>query len=174
MTQTTIADLFAGQAPVPGPFEGSDRYTIAITLWRWNIYYNFIVVYLLSHRARVMGGSCEPTPQVTVPCTAECCTSNEPEKVTDPTVLLATRKLQGSKWRQFSPEWYKSNPWLVLCTTCLKAFARTADFAIEKECSLKKLEVGEMCFWPRALTTGKRQWKALLSMLSLIFTERLC
>ena len=44
MTQTgTIADLFAGQAPAPGPFEGSDSYTIAITLWRWNKYYNIIV-----------------------------------------------------------------------------------------------------------------------------------
>ena len=45
-----------------------------------------------------------------------------PYLVKSPPILHKTRKLQGSKWRQFSSDWYDTYPWLVLCTTTLRAY----------------------------------------------------
>ena len=43
-------------------------------------------------------------------------------QICDASIFLKTRKLQGKKWRQFCPEWYKKYPWLVLCSMRYKAF----------------------------------------------------
>ena len=43
-------------------------------------------------------------------------------------ILSKTRKLQGNKWRQFSPEWFESYTWLVLCTTTLKAYCHFCKY----------------------------------------------
>ena len=55
-------------------------------------------------------------------CTSECCASSQPLQISDAHIFQQTCKLQGKKWWQFSPEWYKTYPWLVLCSTRPKVF----------------------------------------------------
>ena len=56
-------------------------------------------------------------------CSSECCSiSYDPVQVTDGAVIRKPQKRQGQKLRRFNPEWYRVYPWLVLCTTILKAF----------------------------------------------------
>ena len=46
----------------------------------------------------------------------------QPVKISVASVLKQTRKMQGNRWRQFSVDWYKKYPWLVLCRTRFRAF----------------------------------------------------
>ena len=52
-------------------------------------------------------------------CPGKWCKETDLVQIKDASVLSLTRKLQG---RQFSSEWYRIQPWLVLCESCLKAF----------------------------------------------------
>ena len=55
-----------------------------------------------------------------------------PYQVKSPPILHQTRKLQGTKWRQFSSDWYDTYPWLVLCTTTLKAYCHFCKYCTKR------------------------------------------
>ena len=67
------------------------------------------------------GSTSNPMPVNPSICKGKCCDVVQPVQIRDKDAIQSTRKLQGKKWRQFSPDWYKSFPWLVLCTTRSKA-----------------------------------------------------
>ena len=94
------------------------------------------------------------TSEISTParCRAQCCDLDEPIQVKDKNAIRSTQKLQGKKWRQFSPDWYKSYPWLVLCTTRSKALCMYCS-----SCSKRGLLTarGGDAF----LTTGFDNWK---------------
>ena len=74
-------------------------------------------------------------------CNAECCMKkglDAPFQTLNQHVLRQTRRLQGNKWRQFSPEWYRVYPWLVLCVTTLKAFCHCCRYCYQKGMLLDK------------------------------------
>ena len=65
-------------------------------------------------------GADTPISEVSVECGAECCkdgNTGKPFQARNQSIILKTRKHQGSKLRQFSTDWYKTYPWLVLCIT---------------------------------------------------------
>lgn len=69
-------------------------------------------------------------------CTSECCKDSSvmrlPYQVKSLPILSQTRKLQGSKWRQFSPDWYDVYPWLVLCMSTLKAYCHFCKYCTRR------------------------------------------
>lgn len=70
-------------------------------------------------------GDDTPTSKQSDKCDADCCKAGytgEPFQARNQGIILRTRKHQGRKVRQFSTDWYKIYPWLVLCVTTLKAF----------------------------------------------------
>lgn len=87
--------------------------------------------------------------------TADCCIGTEPTQITEASVLKQTRKLQGKKWRQFSPEWYKTHSWLSLCTTRLKVFCAYCRCSNQKELLTEKIRGGGDAF----LSIGFENWK---------------
>ena len=63
------------------------------------------------------GSTSTPISPGSIVCSAQCCDLAKPVQIRDKDAIRSRRKLQGNKWRQFSPDRYKSYPWLVLCTT---------------------------------------------------------
>ena len=61
-------------------------------------------------------------------CKRQCCdmeaavVSSQPYQSTSQNVITNAKKLQGSRYRQFSTEWYRAYPWVVLCSTSSRAF----------------------------------------------------
>ena len=58
-------------------------------------------------------------------CKSTCCQvleQNSPFQPTDKHVLKSTEGKQGSRHRFFSPHWYKTFPWLTVCTARGKVF----------------------------------------------------
>ena len=89
-------------------------------------------------------------------CDAQCCQDTlEVFQVTDESILKKTKKVQGHS-RQFCPDWYRSYPWLVLCTTRLKAYCAYCRYCNERDLLTDKL--GEAAF----VTTGFNNWKKAL------------
>ena len=90
-------------------------------------------------------------------CFAECCngTGTEVVQITNASILKSTRKLQGKKWRQFSPNWYKDYKWLVLCSTRLKAFCSYCQQSDKKGLLSENRMGGGDAF----LSSGFDNWK---------------
>ena len=81
----------------------------------------------------IASSSGSTTSSTTLECTSECCQDSSSVlrpsfQQKSPSILSKTRKLQGNKWRQFSPEWFESYTWLVLCTTTLKAYCHYCKY----------------------------------------------
>lgn len=73
----------------------------------------------------------------TITCVAPCCDleaaiSGLPYQAKSKRILDQTGKKQGNKSRHFCAEWYKSYPWLVLCTTSFKAFCYLCKYCSSK------------------------------------------
>ena len=96
-------------------------------------------------------------PQI---CAGECCKEIDPVQIKDASVLSRTRKLQGKKWRQFSCEWYKTYPWLVLCGSRLKAFCAYCRSAHKKGVLSEGRRGGGDAF----VTEGFSNWKKALEI----------
>ena len=61
--------------------------------------------------------------------------------------------MQGSKYRHFCSEWFQEYPWLVLCTTKLKAYCYQCRYCTEKGLLLDKF--GDKAF----VHMGFDNWK---------------
>lgn len=93
-------------------------------------------------------------------CIAVCCKVEgigEPFQTSNHSVLLQTRKRQGSKIRYFLPDWYKAYPWLVLCMTILKAFCYFCRYCYEKDLLDNYVD-------DAFVTVGFDNWKRLTSI----------
>ena len=106
------------------------------------------------------GDESETMPESTLgtaECFAECCngTGTEVVQITNASILKSTRKLQGKKWRRFSPNWYKDYKWLVLCSTRLKAFCSYCQQSYKKGLLSKNRMDGGDAF----LSFGFDNWK---------------
>ena len=55
-------------------------------------------------------------------CSDSCCTTEEPHQPDDQQSLQATVRVQASRARKVSPEWYKAFPWISVCTSRGKVF----------------------------------------------------
>ena len=77
-------------------------------------------------------------------CKRKCCdveaavVSGQPYQIESPDILAKTKKLQGTKSRQFSVEWFKKYPWLVLCSLHFKAFCYMCKYCYNKGYLLDK------------------------------------
>ena len=85
----------------------------------------------------------------------KCCYVVQPLQTRDKDTIQSTRKLQGKKWWQFSPDWYKSFPWLVLCRTQSKALCSYCSSCHERGLLTEKVAGGGDIF----LTTEFNNWK---------------
>ena len=69
-------------------------------------------------------------------CTLECCNDSSivraPYQVKSLPILSQTRKQQGSKWHQFSPDWYDTYPWLILCASTFKAYCHYCKYCTRR------------------------------------------
>ena len=91
-----------------------------------------------------------------IACSAKCCDLVKPVQIRDKDcVIRSTRKLQGKKWQQFSPDWYKSYPWLVLCTTRSKVLCSYCSSCRKRGLPTEKVADGGDAF----LTIGFDNWK---------------
>ena len=95
------------------------------------------------------------TPTSPLICTRQCCDLAKPVQIRDKGAIQSTRKLQGKKWRQFSPDWYKTYPWLVLCTTRSKVLCSYCSSCYKQGLLTEKVAGGGDAF----LTTGFDNWK---------------
>lgn len=92
-------------------------------------------------------------------CESQCCQNTlNVYQEKDQNIIKQTKKIQGSRSRQFCVDWYKIYPWLVLCTTQLKAFCAYCRF-----CLMKKLinTDGDRAF----VILGFSNWKKALERL---------
>ena len=67
-------------------------------------------------------------------CDAECCVdgnTGKPFQVRNQSIIVRTRKRQGTKFRQFYTDWYNNYPWLVLCITTFKAFCYFCQYCFK-------------------------------------------
>ena len=66
-------------------------------------------------------------------CSAVCCNvlHYEPVQMSSTAILKQTRKIQGKKSRKFLADWFKMYPWLLLCTTRLKAFCSFCRYSFQ-------------------------------------------
>lgn len=101
------------------------------------------------------GSTSNPMPVNPSVCNGKCCDVVQPVQIRDKDAIQSTRKLQGKKWRQFSPDWYKSFPWLVLCTTRSKALCSYCSSCHRRGLLTEKVAGGGDTF----LTTGFNNWK---------------
>ena len=92
-------------------------------------------------------------------CKRKCCdveaavVSGQPYQIESPDILAKTKKLQGTKSRQFSVEWFKKYPWLVLCSLHFKAFCYMCKYCYNKGYLLDK-------YYDKAfVTSGFSNWK---------------
>ena len=90
-----------------------------------------------------------------IACSAKCCDLVKPVQIRDKDAIRSTRKLQGKKWRQFFPDWYKSYPWLVLCTIRSRALCSYCSSCHRRGLLTEKVPGGGDAF----LTTEFDYWK---------------
>ena len=98
----------------------------------------------------------EPISTCDTNCDSQCCQDTlDVFQVTDESVIKMTRRHLGHN-RQFCPGWYKSYPWLILCTKRLQAYCAYCRYFNNKNLLTDKL--GEAAF-----TTSKfNNWKNAL------------
>ncbi len=105
-------------------------------------------------------------------CNAQCCQDTlEVFQVIDESVVKRTIKVQGHS-RQFCPEWYRSYPWLVLCTTRLKAFCARCRYCVKRRIVTDKL--GEPAFVSVGFSSWKKSHSTLWTTHSWTFIRNLC
>ena len=91
-------------------------------------------------------GRSTPQPDEAIACTSECCArvcdeqGITPFQPKDSSTIERTRRRQGQKSRLFSPTWYVTYPWILLCTTRARAFCVYCRYCVEKGLSLAKKE----------------------------------
>ena len=106
-------------------------------------------------------------------CSLECCATSQPVQMYDSSVLSKTRKLQGKKWRQFCPEWFKKYPWLIHCCTRHKAFCSLCRSSDEIGMLKEKRAGGGDAFISSGFDNWKKPPSALFNTRSQMFIERL-
>ena len=90
-------------------------------------------------------------------CESLCCQDTlNLYQVKDPHVIKKTRIPSGQRSRQFCIEWYSTYPWLVLCTTRLKAFCGYCRYCITR--NLLTHKTNDAAF----VSTGFCNWKKAL------------
>ena len=91
----------------------------------------------------------------TTVCTSDCCKGGlTPFQPTEPSVLEKLRRKQGERYRNFSPTWYSTYPWLTICATKGKAFCVYCWYCTEKHL-LHLAKKGDDAF----VDTGFDNWK---------------
>lgn len=100
-----------------------------------------------------VGSTSSHEPQVI--CSAQCCSTDKLVQITDSRSIRSNRKQQRKKWWQFSPEWYRTYPRLLLCSTRSKVFCSYCRSSNQRGILTAKKAGGGDAF----LTTGFDNWK---------------
>ena len=102
-------------------------------------------------------------------CTHSCCHNMlEVSQPLDPLILKKTERLYGSIKRAFTPTWYKSYPWIDLCTSNFKVYCFYCKYVVH---NLQIVQNKILLLLMSVFLMGRKVLKSLRPMRQVLLTK---